>query len=122
MAVVARRIERLLARRGVALSAHASGAPLVSASPAWACRLRSPNRALPDRRRVQSDGLPAMIDKGGDNLADDEDSWWWPNQACLTQLLKKLGFGKVFEAGHHTGIVRPSGYVFDRTILHAVGR
>ncbi len=65
-------------------------------------------------------GQPAMLYVGGDNRAHDEVQWWWPNQLCLTQLLKKLGFREVREAGHHRGVLRPSGYEFDRTILHAV--
>jgi tRNA (mo5U34)-methyltransferase len=67
-----------------------------------------------------ADGRPAMLYVGGDDPARDEVQWWYPNQPCLVQLLKKLGFREVREAGHHTGVLRPSGYVFDRTILHAV--
>jgi tRNA (mo5U34)-methyltransferase len=63
---------------------------------------------------------PAMLYVGGAEPARDEVQWWWPNQACLIQLLKKLGFREVVEHGHHTGVLRPSGYVFDRTVLHAV--
>jgi hypothetical protein len=66
------------------------------------------------------DDRPAMLYTGGDNPDFDEVQWWWPNQACLVQLLKKFRFGAVTEAGHHTGFLRPSGYVFDRVILHAV--
>jgi tRNA (mo5U34)-methyltransferase len=66
------------------------------------------------------DGKPAMLYTGGDNPDFDEVQWWWPNEACLMQLLKKFRFHTVTEAGHHTGVLRPSGYVFDRVILHAV--
>jgi tRNA (mo5U34)-methyltransferase len=67
-----------------------------------------------------ADGRPAMHYVGGDSLDSDEVSWWWPNQACLEQLLKKLGFRKVEAVGRHTGVLRPSGYAYDRAILRAV--
>jgi len=66
------------------------------------------------------DGQPMMVYRGGDTLSDDEISWWTPNEPCFTLLLKKLGFAKVFRAGFHRGVVRPSGYRYERTILHAV--
>jgi len=65
-------------------------------------------------------GQPAMHYVGGDHLDSDEVSWWWPNQPCLEQLLKKLGFREVALVGHHTGALRPSGYQYDRAILRAV--
>lgn len=66
------------------------------------------------------DGKPAMLYVGGGDPDFDEVQWWWPNQSCLTELLKKFRFRTVIEVGRHAGMVRPSGYVFDRTILHAV--
>ena len=66
------------------------------------------------------DGRPAIHYVGGDDLHSDEVSWWWPNQPCLVQLLKKLGFGEVTAVGHHSGVLRPSGYAYDRAILRAV--
>jgi tRNA (mo5U34)-methyltransferase len=66
------------------------------------------------------DGRPAMHYVGGDSLDSDEVSWWWPNRPCLEQLLKKLGFREVTAAGHHSGVLRPSGYPYDRAILRAV--
>ena len=66
------------------------------------------------------DGKPAMLYVGGGDPEFDEVQWWWPNQACLVELLKKFRFSTVTEAGRHTGTLRSSGYVFDRTILHAV--
>jgi tRNA (mo5U34)-methyltransferase len=66
------------------------------------------------------DGQPAIHYVGGDNLYSDEVSWWWPNQPCLVQLLKKLGFRDVIAVGRHTGVLRPSGHAFDRSILRAV--
>jgi len=62
---------------------------------------------------------PAMHYVGGDDVNEDEVSWFWPNQACFTQLLRKLGFPQVREVGHHTGTLRPGGTTFDRVILHA---
>ena len=66
------------------------------------------------------DGKPAMLYVGGEDPDFDEVQWWWPNQPCLVQLLKKLRFRNVREMGHHTGVYRPSGYHYDRVILHAV--
>jgi tRNA (mo5U34)-methyltransferase len=62
---------------------------------------------------------PAMLYVGGDTPGADEVSWWLPNQACLVELLKKLGFRSVTEVGRNRGVLRPSGYVYDRPILHA---
>ena len=62
---------------------------------------------------------PAMQYVGGEDAGADDVSWWLPNQACLTQLLKKLGFARVVDAGKHTGVLQPSGYVFERSILRA---
>jgi tRNA (mo5U34)-methyltransferase len=62
---------------------------------------------------------PAMVYVGGDDLSSDEVSWWLPNQACLTALLKKLGFRTVIDAGKYGGVLRPSGFVFERSILRA---
>jgi len=63
---------------------------------------------------------PAMHYVGGDSPGSDEVSWWLPNKACMVQLLKKLGFSGVTEVGRNTGVLRPSGYEYDRAILHAV--
>jgi tRNA (mo5U34)-methyltransferase len=67
-----------------------------------------------------ADGKPAMLYVGGDEPASDEVSWWWPNKPCLVQLLKKLGFRDVVEVGTNSGRLRPSGFAFERSILHAV--
>jgi tRNA (mo5U34)-methyltransferase len=67
-----------------------------------------------------ADGRPVMHYMGGDSLGSDEVSWWWPNQPCLEQLLKKLGFREVIAAGSHRGVLRPSGYQYQRSILRAV--
>jgi tRNA (mo5U34)-methyltransferase len=66
------------------------------------------------------DGRPAIHYVGGEDLYADEVSWWWPNQPCLEQLLKKLGFREVTAVGRHSGSLRPSGYPYDRAILRAV--
>ena len=63
---------------------------------------------------------PAMFYVGGDTPGSDEVSWWHPNKSCLIQLLKKLGFGSVSEVGRNAGVLRPSGFVYNRPILHAV--
>jgi hypothetical protein len=63
---------------------------------------------------------PAMLYVGGESPGSDEVSWWLPNKACMVQLLKKLGFRGVTEIGRNTGVLRPSGYAYDRAILRAV--
>lgn len=65
------------------------------------------------------DGQAAMVYVGGDSLDSDEVSWWLPNKPCLIGLIKKLGFRRVTDAGHHSGALRPSGYVYRRSILLA---
>ncbi len=62
---------------------------------------------------------PAMVYTGGDSLDSDELSWWLPNRACLTALLKKLGFRSVVDVGKYGGVLRPSGFVFERSIIRA---
>jgi tRNA (mo5U34)-methyltransferase len=63
---------------------------------------------------------PSMLYVGGDSADSDEVSWWLPNKTCLVQLLKKLGFRSVTEIGRNRGVLRPSGYAYDRAILQAV--
>jgi SAM-dependent methyltransferase len=62
---------------------------------------------------------PAMIYIGGEDAADDEVAWWHPNLSCLTQMLRKLGFAQVEDAGFHRGVLYPSGYAFERVVLRA---
>lgn len=62
---------------------------------------------------------PVMHYVGGDDPRADEISWWWPNESCLAQLLKKLGFRDVVRVGSHSGSLRPSGFVYERAILKA---
>lgn len=66
-----------------------------------------------------ADGQAAMVYVGGDDPQEDHVSWWEPNKPCFVQMLKKLRFGRVEDVGHHTGLLRPAGFRFDRTILHA---
>jgi hypothetical protein len=62
---------------------------------------------------------PAMIYVGGNDPAEDHLSWWLPNLSCLTQLLQKLGFPQVDQAGWHEGLLMPGGHPFRRIILRA---
>ena len=62
---------------------------------------------------------PAMAYIGGDSLDSDEVSWWLPNQACLAALLKKLGFRTVTDVGRYGGVLRPSGFKFERSVIRA---
>ena len=63
---------------------------------------------------------PVMRYVGGDAPGADEVSWWLPNMTCMVQLLKKLGFARVTEVGRNRGVLRPSGFTYDRPILHAI--
>ena len=65
------------------------------------------------------DSQAAMLYVGGDSLDSDEVSWWLPNKPCIVALLKKLGFRTITDAGYHSGVLRPSGYVYRRSILLA---
>lgn len=62
---------------------------------------------------------PAMLYRGGENPAEDDICWWLPNEACFRQLLKKLGFADVAVVGHNEGMLRPAGFWYSRSILHA---
>lgn len=66
-----------------------------------------------------ADERPAMLYVGGSDPSSDDISWWWPNQACLEELLMKLGFSEILDVGRHSGILRSSGFVYERSILHA---
>jgi tRNA (mo5U34)-methyltransferase len=68
----------------------------------------------------ETNDKPSMLYVGGDSAGSDEVSWWLPNKACMVQLLKKLGFRSVTEIGRNRGLLRPSGYAYDRAILQAV--
>jgi tRNA (mo5U34)-methyltransferase len=62
---------------------------------------------------------PAMIYTGGADPNEDEVSWWLPNKSCLIEMLRKLGFARVREAGYHRGVVEPGAHPFERIILEA---
>jgi tRNA (mo5U34)-methyltransferase len=66
-----------------------------------------------------ADAAPAMLYVGGDTPGFDYINWWMPNQRCLEQILRKLGFNDVRVAGHNVGYGRPGGIRFDRTVVHA---
>jgi 2-polyprenyl-3-methyl-5-hydroxy-6-metoxy-1,4-benzoquinol methylase len=63
---------------------------------------------------------PVVAYVGGETPGSDEVSWWLPNMACMIQLLKKLGFSSVTEVGRNRGVLRPTGFAYDRPILRAV--
>src|SRR5262245_45907794 len=54
-----------------------------------------------------SESRPLMLYVGGDQPGKDEVSWWWPNQSCFEQMLRKLGFREAALVGYHSGRVRP---------------
>ena len=62
---------------------------------------------------------PVMHYIGGERQGGDSRSWWLPDRLCFEQMLTRLGFKNVSVVGHHTGVLRPEGHVYDRTIIHA---
>lgn len=62
---------------------------------------------------------PAMMYVGRADSAEDEICWWLPNRSCLIEILMKLGFPSVEQAGWHSGILQPGGHRFTRAILRA---
>jgi len=67
-----------------------------------------------------NDEGPAMLYVGGQDPILDHISWWLPNKQCFVQLLKKMGFRNVADLGHFSGVQRPEGITYHRTVLHAV--
>ena len=51
---------------------------------------------------------------GGDRPAEDEVTWRWPNQPCIEQMPRKLGFREATKVGDHTGRVRPDAGAYKR--------
>jgi tRNA (mo5U34)-methyltransferase len=62
---------------------------------------------------------PAALYVGGDELGEENLTWWIPNLACFEQLLKKVGFRDVELVGYNRGVMRPGGVYYERPILHA---
>jgi tRNA (mo5U34)-methyltransferase len=62
---------------------------------------------------------PLMLYVGGDQPGQDEVTWWWPNQSCFEQILRKLGFREAKLVGYHTGRVRPGGGAYKRAVIRA---
>ena len=75
--------------------------------------------AIVERIPGTLEDVPAMLYTGGAVPEQDDVNWWLPNRSCLEQLLRKLGFREVHEAGRHTAIVQSSGFAVERTVLHA---
>ena len=72
--------------------------------------------AIIERIPGSLDDVPAMLYTGGAIPDEDDVNWWLPNRTCLEQLLRKLGFRAVREAGRHTAIVQSSGFAVERTV------
>ena len=66
-----------------------------------------------------AESRPMMLYVGGDQPGQDEVTWWWPNQECFEQMLRKLGFREATLVGYHTGRVRPGGGAYKRAVIHA---
>jgi tRNA (mo5U34)-methyltransferase len=63
---------------------------------------------------------PAVLYVGGDTIGDDHATWWFPNRECFEQILRKLGFRDVQVVGRNTGVTRPGGTYYERSVLEAV--
>jgi len=63
---------------------------------------------------------PAALYSGGDDVSFDHSTWWFLNFTCFEQVLKKLGFRDVRVVGRNTGVSRPNGSYYDRSVIHAV--
>lgn len=66
------------------------------------------------------DQQPVMVYVGGEELAEDDISWWLPNRSCLIQILKKLGFRTIEEVGTNRIVMGQTGQSSDYTVLHAL--
>ena len=73
-------------------------------------------RARDDRHPVSRDDQDRLCCLVG---SEDEVTWWWPNQLCFEQILRKLGFREATLVGYHTGRVRPGGGAYKRAVIHA---
>jgi SAM-dependent methyltransferase len=56
---------------------------------------------------------------GSDTSGFDNRSWWIPNQLCLEQMLKRVGFKQVEVVGRHFPIIRRHWKRGDRFLIHA---
>jgi SAM-dependent methyltransferase len=65
------------------------------------------------------DPNPGMQYVGGETRKGDNRTWWLPNRSCFQQMLRRVGFRSVSVVGHHTGIERSGGYLYDCSIFHA---
>jgi len=64
-------------------------------------------------------GHALQLWKGGTHLGKDDAMWWWPSEDCLKQILQKMGFATVENVGTYSGLLRPCGYAYRRTVLRA---
>jgi tRNA (mo5U34)-methyltransferase len=62
---------------------------------------------------------PLMFYAGGATPALDRRTWWYPNKACMDQMLKRLGFQSVQVVGHPNVIYRPEGKLHQTAVIHA---
>jgi tRNA (mo5U34)-methyltransferase len=62
---------------------------------------------------------PLMFYAGGATPRLDRRTWWYPNKACLVQMLQRLGFKDVEVVGHPDVIYRPEGCIHHTAVIHA---
>jgi SAM-dependent methyltransferase len=62
---------------------------------------------------------PLMFFLGDLSRGTDNRSWWGLNEACLTGMLRRIGFRSVRVAGRYSGLVRRAWLPFDRKVFHA---
>lgn len=64
-------------------------------------------------------GRPGMVYYPGKTLANDESNFWGPNPECLYEMLRELGFAKVFYQDHPNYLSEGSPDFRGRGIFHA---
>jgi len=62
---------------------------------------------------------PLMLYIGGASRSGDNRTWWLPNRACLTQMLKRVGFQTVEFRRHFHAVYRVNGSAVAKTVIHA---
>ncbi len=51
--------------------------------------------------------------------SQDARSWWSFNRVCLEQMLLRVGFRNVVDAGHYSGVMRRQWIRYNRLVMHA---
>jgi len=62
---------------------------------------------------------PLMLYAGGRSRQNDSRTWWYPNRACIEQMLERLGFQNVYLGARIDTTHRPSGGICPHSVIHA---